>query len=70
RGFVDKIAPGCGVEVIEEDELATLADRCVALVQNESRHREAGRRARAFVQHLGVDGIMPKFHEFHRAFAR
>lgn len=67
RGFVDKIAPGCGVEVMEEDELATLADRCVALVKDESRHREAGRRARAFVQYLGVDGVMPKFHEFHRA---
>ena len=66
QGFVAKIAPGCGVEVIEEHELATLADRCVMLAERESRYQEAGRRARAFVQYLGVDGVMPRFEEFHR----
>ncbi|MFQ5589884.1 MAG: glycosyltransferase [Phycisphaerae bacterium] len=70
RGFADSIPPGNGVEVIEEHEVATLADRCVALVSDAERHREYSRRARAFVGRISADRVLPRFMEFHRSFAR
>ena len=69
-GFVGRIPPGNGVEVIEEHELPSLADRCVALVADPQRHEECSGKVRAFVQQLGADGVLPKFMEFHRALAR
>ena len=67
-GLVDKIPPGSGVDIMEEDELPALADRCLALVADGRRYEEASRKARAFIQQLGADVVLPQFVEFHRSF--
>ncbi len=69
RGFAGHIPPGNGVDVIEHQELPRLGDRCVALVSDRQRHQDFSERARAFVQRLNADTVLPEFMEFHRAFA-
>ncbi|MCP4246389.1 MAG: glycosyltransferase family 1 protein [bacterium] len=69
-GFVGRIPPGNGVDVIEEHELSTLADRCVALVEDQQRHQQSSRNVRDFVQQISADEIISKFMEFHRPYAR
>ena len=68
-GFLHRIPPGSGVEVIEQHELPSLADRCVALVADPQRHQESAHKVRALVEQLGADAVLPKFMEFHRPFA-
>jgi glycosyltransferase involved in cell wall biosynthesis len=68
RGFAGMIPPGNGVEVLEKEELSTLADRCVAVVADPERHRQSSRLAREYVHHLSADNVLPKFVEFHRCF--
>lgn len=58
-----------GVEVLEREDLPTLADRCVSLVCDREQHRARSRRVREFALTLGVDVVIPKFIEFHRAHA-
>lgn len=67
-GFVERITPGNGVEVLDTHELPTLADRCVALVTDKPTHEAFARRARAFAMKLSADEVLPKFVDFHRAF--
>ncbi len=70
RGFVESIPPDNGVEILECNELRTLADRCFTLVADRERHRENSRRARELVLQCATDIVLPKFMEFHEAFAR
>jgi hypothetical protein len=70
QGLVDGIPPGNGVETIEETELTELADRCVALVADKEKHQDYALCARAFIEQLSVDAVLPRFMEFHRRFAR
>jgi len=69
-GFVGKIKPGNGVEVIEENELHDLANRCVALVEDKERHRQSSLAARALAEQYGPDAVLPKFVELHRSALR
>ncbi|MCH7995963.1 MAG: glycosyltransferase [Planctomycetes bacterium] len=66
-GFVDTIPPGNGVEIVDREDLDSLGDRCVALVGDEARHREASRRVRLFAGRLSADQVLPEFVDFHRA---
>lgn len=70
RGFVETIPPDSGVEILEPDELPSLAERCVALVSDEKRHKESSRRARQLVLQCASDTVLPKFKQFHETFAR
>lgn len=65
-GFVAEIPPGNGVEIIEEDELPDLPDRCVALVGDRDRHDRFSRAARSLAKKLGPDEVFPKFVKLHR----
>jgi glycosyltransferase involved in cell wall biosynthesis len=70
QGLMDRIPPGNGVDMIEEAQLAELADRCVALTADKERHRDYAHRARSFIEQLSADAVLPRFMEFHRNFAR
>ncbi|MCH8966062.1 MAG: glycosyltransferase [Planctomycetes bacterium] len=70
NGLANMLPPDSGVDLLEEEDLPTLADRCVALVADVKRHREQARRAREFALTLGPDVAIPKFEAFHRRFAR
>jgi glycosyltransferase involved in cell wall biosynthesis len=69
QGFVERIPPRSGVEVLEQEELDSLADRCVNLVSNREEHNEHARRVRELVLDLDAKIVLPKFEEFHRSFA-
>jgi len=70
QGLADSIPKGAGVDVLEKEDLPTLADRCVALVSDRVLHAECSRRVRDYVLHLGADIVVPKFVGFHGAHAR
>ena len=70
RGFVETIPPDNGVEILEPAELGTLADRCVALVHDEQRHRDYSRKARKLALQCGTEAVLPRFKRFHETFAR
>jgi hypothetical protein len=59
-----------GVEVIEEKELPSLADRCVALVADTQHHQACSRAARAFAERLAPDVVLPRFVELHENLLR
>ncbi len=69
QGLAGCFTPESGVEVLEREDLPTLADRCVSLVRDREQHRVRSRRVREFALTLGVDVVIPKFIEFHRAHA-
>lgn len=69
-GVVRELSADNGVEVIEEDELPQLADRCVALVADQDRHQERSHAARAFAEQLAPDNVLPKFLELHKNLVR
>ncbi len=64
-GFVSTLADGSGVEVLEAEALATLADRCVQLVSDPARHREASRRVRELVRPISAEAIFPQVCDLH-----
>lgn len=64
-GFVSTLSKDSGVEVLEPEELATLADRCVALVRDPARHAAASRRVRELVRPLGSDAVFPQVRALH-----
>jgi len=70
RGFAESIPPNHGVTVIEEHELPRLGNHCVELVADESQHHENARLARELALPFGVDAVLPRFVEFHRAYLR
>ena len=69
QGFAGRIPPGNGVDVIDEQELPDLADRCVALVRDKQRHDMFSKSARTFVEQLSTDHVLPRFMDFHRKYA-
>ncbi len=69
-GLAENLPPDSGVDVLEPDELDTLGDRVVALGTDPARHREYARLAREFAGACASDGMIDKWTEFHRAFAR
>jgi glycosyltransferase involved in cell wall biosynthesis len=68
-GLAEMIPPDNGVEVIEQEQLPSLADRCVALVEDRERYERFSLRAREFVRQLSAEHVFPQFVEFHRKFA-
>ncbi len=66
-GLAGTISPGNGVDVIGENELPNLADRCVELVSDKPYHRACADAARAFAEQLAPGVILPKFVELHRS---
>lgn len=70
QGLAGSMTPESGVEVLEREDLPTLADRCVSLVLDGERYCERSRRVREFALQLGPDVVLPEFIEFHRACAR
>ncbi len=70
QGLAGSMSPESGVEVLEREELPTLADRCVSLVSDGERYCERSRRVRKFALQLGPDVVLPEFIEFHRAYTR
>ena len=70
QGLAATIPPGCGVDVVEQHELPSLADRCVSLVSDRTRYGESARAVREFVLTLASDAILPKFIQFHAAHAQ
>jgi len=70
RGFTENLGEGHGVEILEDHELGTLGDRCVALASDRRRYQESSRRARALGLRCAADAVLPKFREFHEAVVR
>ncbi len=70
RGFVENLVEGDGIEILEDHELPTLGDRCVALTSNRKRYQESSQRARALGLRCAADAVLPKFRAFHEAVAR
>lgn len=70
KGFVSTLTGESGVEVLEEDQLAELADRCVALASNGEEHARRSVRSRGFVESISADNVFPRFRAFHRSFVR
>lgn len=68
-GFAATIPPGQGVEILEEPDLSTLADRCVALVRDVARHREASLRVRELVRPFSADVLFPRIMAFHATYS-
>jgi len=66
-GLAGTISPGNGVDVIGEDELPDLANRCVELVSDKQRHRAYADAARAFAEQMAPGVILPRFVELHRS---
>lgn len=69
RGFVEQLPPGAA-EIIEPDELTTLARRCVDLHADRPRYDEMAKRARAHVQELSVEHVVPRIADWHERVAR
>ncbi len=69
QGLAGCFTRDSGVEVLEREDLPTLADRCVSLVRDGEQHRARSRRVREFAQDFGADVVIPKFVELHRAYA-
>lgn len=67
QGFVATLNDSSGVEVMEQNELATLANRLVALVNEPLEHAKRAVLARRFVQTISADVIFPRLCEYHRA---
>lgn len=55
-----------GVEVLELEDLSTLADRCVRLVGDKDEHRRRSLEARVFAERFSPDTILPSFVSLHR----
>jgi phosphatidylinositol alpha 1,6-mannosyltransferase len=70
RAFVDHTHEDSGVEVVEEEELGTMADRCVALVSDKERHRDYAIKNRALAERFSAETLLPKFVALHAALAR
>lgn len=70
RAFVDHTHNDSGVEVIEPEELPTLADRCVALVADRDRHAAYARKNRLLAEQFSADVLLPKFIALHAALVR
>lgn len=66
-GFAANIPSGSGVEVLEESDLPTLADRCVALVNDALRYTTAARLVRELVRPISTDVLFPRIMAFHEA---
>jgi phosphatidylinositol alpha 1,6-mannosyltransferase len=66
NGLADVISAREGVEVIDVEDAATLADRCVAMVRARAVHDERSRLVRRFAETLGADAVLPRFIDFHR----
>lgn len=67
-GFASSVPPDRGVEVLEEADLPTLADRCVSLVHDGPRHAAASRLVRELVRPISTDALFPKIMAFHAAY--
>lgn len=69
-GLTENLPPDKGVDVLEQEELPTLGDRCVALVSDPDRHRKFSENARQFAFHCAADGVIPKWMDFHASVVR
>lgn len=67
RGFVEHLPPGAS-DILELDELDTLASRCVALHQDRARYADMIARAREHVQQLSVEHVIPRVADWHQRF--
>lgn len=70
RAYVDHTHEDSGVEVLEPEDLPTLADRCVALVADQERHKAYALKNRALAEQFDADTLLPKFVAIHAALAR
>ncbi len=68
QGFVSTIAPGCGVELLEESDLGQLADRCVALVNDRAEYETRSRKVRELVMRISTEVIFPELQSIHESF--
>ena len=69
-GLAANLPPDCGADVLEPEELSTMANRCVALVSDRDRYQEHACQARAFAIKNVADGDLARCMDFHKAFAR
>ncbi len=66
---VGRIPPGNGVDVVDQQELPSMAGLCVSLTRDKEHHDKCARNARVFVEQLSMDQVLPRFMDFHRCFA-
>ncbi len=65
QGFVSTIEPGRGVDLLEESDLETLADRCVALVNDKAEYQRRSRQVRELVMRISTEVIFPALQSIH-----
>lgn len=69
-GLASTLPAGAGLEVLEFADLPELAERCVALVRDRTRHEAAAKNARELILPFAPDVVLPKMFDFHREIAR
>jgi len=69
-GLTENLPAGMGVDVLEQEELPSLGDRCVALVSDPDRYRKYSCNARQFALQCAADDVIPRWVDLHASVAR
>ena len=69
-GLTAQLKPGCGVDVLSDRDLPTMAQRCFSLTSNNENYRKQAAQGRRFAMKCATDGVLPQLLQFHTRYAR